>query len=348
MDTICRKTNKQTRRTILQAGFSLTAIPIVAKAAQVSEVNHSTNRTLVLLHLSGGNDGLNTVIPYKDPLYYELRPRLSCVAHKAFAIDEQVRLHQSLSALIPVFRNGHLAIVQGVGYPNPDYSHVGSCRIWTTGGMNMPSPGGWWDIVLDRLSIRSDNSTVCVGSRPPTITATTNLAKVSILDDEGVKVSLPVANPIEYRPDYIKRTLTKITHLVKSVRPPKLIFAAVGGFDTHSDQLQIHEQVLRELGDGLAMFLHRLDVCGAADRVILMAWSEFGRRPSENAMGGTDHGTAAPVLILGKKVRGGLYGRMPSLKNMDFGNLVPTIDFRTVYTMLAERWLHCSPLNRPL
>jgi len=162
--------------------------------------------------------------------------------------------------------------------------------------------------------------------------------EVRVVDDGG-DTSSSAKNPLGYRPGQIERTLTTIARLVSSTRPPALVFAAVGGFDTHAGQLEVHEEVLRKLGDGMAAFQRELESRGVAERVALMAWSEFGRRPAENAAGGTDHGTAGPVFLLGKTIRGGLFGEMPSLAETDFGDLIPTVDFRTIHAMLADRWL---------
>jgi uncharacterized protein (DUF1501 family) len=139
-----------------------------------------------------------------------------------------------------------------------------------------------------------------------------------------------------------------LAEVAASAHAPALTFASVGGFDTHEDQLPQHAEVLRELGDGLAAFQQEIEQRGAAERVLLAAWSEFGRRPAENAAGGTDHGAAGLVLLVGRHVRGGVYGRAPSLLETDFGNLVPTVDFRSVHALLAERWLGVPAGKVPL
>lgn len=334
-----RQTSKPTRRAVLQAGIGWAAVPSITTLARAAGADRDPDRTLVLLHLSGGNDGLNTIIPYADPLYYELRPRLSRAARGVLAVNSQVGFHASLSALVPLFQRGRLAIVQGVGYASPDYSHVGSCRIWATGRMDASSDRGWWDLVLERLLRRVKIGAVYVGEASPAVLATTRLDKVHIVNERANPLS-PTANPAEYCPGRIERTLATVARLVGSASPPALVLTAVGGFDTHADQLESHEQVLRELGDGLAAFQRKLEERAVAERVLLMAWSEFGRRPAENAMGGTDHGSAGPVFLLGKKIRGGLYGQKPSLQNTDFGNLIPTVDFRMIYATLVKRWLN--------
>jgi uncharacterized protein (DUF1501 family) len=336
-------TSRPTRRSVLRAGVAWAAASPVAALAEGMVARDSSKRTLVLLHLSGGNDGLNTVVPHADPLYYELRPRLSRVAKDAVRIDGRVGLHASLAGLVPAYRRGRLAIVQGVGYAGPDYSHFGSCRIWASGRTDAVAHRHrtWWDVVLERRPPRSAPAAVCVGDPQPVWMATVGLTRVPV-DGDAADTAQPATNPLPYRFGRIRETLAAVARVVGSTHRPDLIFAGVGGFDTHADQLEQHAQVLRELGDGLAAFQYEMERRGVADRVVTMAWSEFGRRSAENAAGGTDHGSAGPVFLLGSRVRGGLHGQAPSLKDTDFGNLIPTMDFRTLYASLAEGWLDCG------
>lgn len=334
------KPTKPTRRAVLQAGLGWAACPSTVAVARPSPLDDRTDRTLVMLHLAGGNDGLNTIIPYTNSLYRNLRPRLSHAVKDALPIDAGLAFHRSLAAMVPLFERGQLAVVQGVGYPDPDYSHIGSCQIWATGQLCKNAQRPWWESVLDNLPLRSKPGAVCVGNQPSAMMATTRSAHVHIVE-ERARIASRGVNATEHRLGRTGRTLAAIGRLVRSAHPPKLVFASVDGFDTHTDQLRKHAQLLRELSDGLAAFQHDLEVRDLADRVIVMAWSEFGRRPAENATGGTDHGSAGPVFVLGKKVRGGLYGKMPSLEDTDFGNLIPTVDFREVYATLADHWLKC-------
>ncbi len=338
MDMIPRRQAGPTRRTLLQAGLAWAASHATCKTGQAATADRCPDRTLVLLHLSGGNDGLNTLIPYADPLYHEMRPRLARAARNVLPIDSRVGFHRSLAALVPVFERGSLAIIQGVGCLSPDYSHVGSCRIWSTGMEDGTFRPSGWAGLLDRLPSGSQGRVVFVGHAARAMMEATLGREVRVVDDGGGGLS-SAKNPLEYRPGQIERTLGRIAQLVSSTRRPALIFAAVGGFDTHADQLEAHKEVLRKLGDGLADFQRGLERRGVAQRVLLVAWSEFGRRPAENASQGTDHGTAGPVFLLGKTIRGGLFGEAPSLAETDFGDLIPTVDFRTVHAMLADRWL---------
>ncbi|UCD27875.1 MAG: DUF1501 domain-containing protein [Planctomycetota bacterium] len=339
MSIVYHTGGRPSRRKILQGGIGWATIPFIPKIVYGGNKNYQSRRILVLLHLSGGNDGLNTVIPYTDPLYYEFRPQLSRAAKHALAINSQIGIHSSLASLVPLFRRGHLAIIQGVGYENPDYSHAGSCRIWTSGQTDPTIQDSWWDRILKDITRQGSIMASCVGSRCPATMATTRLANIRVTAFD-TDVTSPVENPVEYKPGHIRQTFTMLARLVRSPKPPQLIFGSIGGFDTHTDQLERHTLVLGELGEAIASFQYELEIRGMAERVILMVWSEFGRRPAENAMGGTDHGSAGPIFLLGQKIRGGLYGKMPSLAHTDFGNLIPAVDFRTIYKDLAEQWLN--------
>jgi len=331
--------DKPTRRTALRTGLAWAISPALGGLARAMEASSARDRTLVLLHLSGGNDGLNTLIPYADPLYYELRPRLSRAARQAIPVNDRLAFHPALASLVRLFREGRLAVVQGVGCSHPDYSHVGSCRIWATGRTDGRSQRGWWDGVLRRLGDASEVRVVCAGREMPARMISAQGVDVRLVESqEGSPTGV---NPLPYQPGQIEETLARVADLVTDVRAPALILAAVGGFDTHENQLEAHEEVLRRLADGLAAFQEELERRGVAGRVLLAAWSEFGRRAAENAAGGTDHGSAGPLFLLGKTVRGGFYGATPSLDRTDFGNLIPTVDFRTVYAALASRWLGC-------
>ncbi len=287
-------TGTTSRRQVLQAGLGWAAASVVPAMARAATADRSSDRTLVLLHLSGGNDGLNTLIPYADPLYHEARPRLSRVARRVLPINEQLGFHPALVGLQTLYRKGRLAIVQGVGFSTPDYSHVGACRVWASAGPSLQRA------LQPALPIRI-----------------------------VPRVSPAGPAPLEYMPGQVADVLADVLGKLRAPHPPAVITAAVGGFDTHEDQLDAHEQVLRELGDGLAWFQGQLAERNIADRVVLVAWSEFGRRIVENAMGGTDHGSAGPLLVVGQNIGPGVFGCAPSLKDTDFGNLVASVDLRS-------------------
>jgi len=293
MNALSGNTGTPSRRGVLQAGLGWAAASVVPTLARAATTAGGADRTVVLLHLSGGNDGLNTLVPYADPLYHEARPRLSRVARRVLPINEQLGFHPSLSGLHALYRKGLLAVVQGVGFSAPDYSHVGSCRIWASAG-----------------------SALHRALRPALTDVAWAVPHVSPADPA----------PLAYVRGQVADVLADVLGKLRAPHPPAVMTAAVGGFDTHEDQLDAHEQVLRELGDGLAAFQRQLAERNIAQRVVLVAWSEFGRRIVENSMGGTDHGSAGPLFVVGCGVRAGLWGRTPSLSDTDFGNLLASVD----------------------
>lgn len=345
MGTTRSPLSKPTRRTVLRAGLAWAACPWLGGARGAT--NGRDERTLVLLHLSGGNDGLNTFIPYTDPLYYELRPSLSRVAGRAIRVTDRVAFHPSLSGVASLFRRGRVAIIQGVGYVEADYSHFGSCRIWATGSTDPAVRTCWWEGAVEDLARVREARAVSVGDCiPARMIGSASRAGSPI--HAGSVGSSASRNPLGFRSGRMREVMTQVYETVLSGSPPAVVCAAVGGFDTHDDQPAVHDVVLRELSDALVAFQKEIERRKAADRVLLVAWSEFGRRPAENATGGTDHGTAGPVMVIGKRVRCGIHGATPSLRTTDYGSLIPTIDFRSVYALLAGEWLGCplSPIRR--
>jgi uncharacterized protein (DUF1501 family) len=296
-----------TRRSVLKAGLCWAAAPALSAMASTARED---GRTLVVLHLAGGNDGLNTLIPHTDPLYRELRPTLSTAANNAIPIADGVALHASLRSLLPLYSRGQLAFVQGVGCPTPDYSHVGSCATRSR----------------DLAASLQQPEMVLAGARTHRQVVLTPAAQQD-----------PVQ--LDYQPGQIRHELRRVARMVCSPRAPRIVLARVGGFDTHIDQLPAHARILRELGHGLARYQRHVEEAGVADRVVLVAWSEFGRRIAENADGGTDHGSAGLMMVLGSKVRGGVYGPTPSLRSTDFGNLIPGVNFTSAVASLAGGWL---------
>ncbi|HOB76134.1 MAG TPA: DUF1501 domain-containing protein [Phycisphaerae bacterium] len=331
-----KNTSSRTRRQVLQAGFAWAAGSSLVSMVKANAPRSDEQPTWILLHLSGGNDGLNTVIPYRDPVYHELRPRLGRVAREALPIDQQVALHPSLPDLARLYRRGHVAILQGVGSAEPDYSHRGACRLWATNANDATSSPGWCDRALAGQSNAPAAIMVVADHEPPARMVSGRVPQIRLNRPNRPS---PAVNPLPFRQGETQQVLAEAAGLASAKRPPRLILASVGGYDTHEDQLEAHAQVLRDLNDAVAGFHRELAARGIAHRVLLLVWSEFGRRPAENASGGTDHGWAGPVFLVGRNVRGGLYGRMPSLVDTDFGNLIPTVSLHKVQTTLARRWL---------
>jgi uncharacterized protein (DUF1501 family) len=358
--------------------FGSTATSLWTHAARAAEARRDAP-ILVVLELSGGNDGLNTVIPHADDVYHKSRPALRVEPDKVLKLDDRVGLHPSLKDLHRLWEAGELAIVQGVGYPNPNRSHFRSMEIWQTGAVGPAPPAGW----LGRLGDAHPRLELChvgQGSMPLAVqgrkvtaqslasvaayrlecgaelptrfmdgtggpplpeirqrcTSTAELAR-RLENLRGGKVASGEAGTLEGRLETIRR-------LIESDTPYRVYYTAQDGFDTHAAQHYAHQQLLQTMGKALAGFLDSLRPSKLDERVVVLVFSEFGRRLKENANGGTDHGAAAPVLIAGRSVKGGLFGPQPNLADLDeTGDPRFGVDFRDVYASLIRRWLDVDP-----
>lgn len=334
----------------------------------------SPRRLLVLVELKGGNDGLNTVVPIADPAYARLRPRLAMARDALLAISETAGLHPSLGKLMPLWKDGQLAIVQGVGYPDPNLSHFRSIEIWDTASRsNEYLDDGW----LARAFARNPSPAafaadgVVVGSpdlgplsgagvraialaSPEDFLRNARLAK----GDGRVSGSPSLSHVLKVERD-IARSAERLdpgrdlrtgfpagpfgaaaktaARLAANPQGVSVIRVTLTGFDTHANQQGIHAQLLRQLGDGLAALREALVEVGRWQDTLIATYSEFGRRPRENQSGGTDHGTAAVHFVAGGAVKGGIYGMAPRLDRLDGeGNIAFGIDFRSYYATLLE------------
>jgi uncharacterized protein (DUF1501 family) len=373
----------------------------LARSAQAlaDEQRRDRERILVVLQLDGGNDGLNTVIPLQDDVYRRSRPQLAIATRDLHRLDDRTGLHRSLTGFLRLYENGQLAIVQSVGYPNPNRSHFESMAIWHTARLDSRrDTPGWLARCLDRRftapggdapALHIDESLLpqaLHGSRRhvPSLAgldqfrrrlgiAAGALAREqrALLDqlaarERGAQDSLlqfvERTSAISYAsgarlegiarandtgssyPEFygLARRLKLIAQLIKAGLRTSIYYTQIGGFDTHANQRATHANLLREVGDSLKAFLDDLGRAGEASRVLVLVFSEFGRRLRENASGGTDHGTAAPVFVLGGRVRPGLHGPSPNLRDLADGDPRPGLDFRRIYATLLDQWLDCS------
>jgi uncharacterized protein (DUF1501 family) len=375
-----------TRRTLLKSALALPlagSLPsLFARAARAAP---ESDRALVLVQLQGGNDGLNTVVPFEDPAYHRARPTLALRAGQVLPLRDGVGLHGSMGALREVWDAGRLAVVQGVGYPNPNRSHFVSTDIWQTALLEPPArPSGWVGRALDRccgpdaempglqfgeqpLSLALLGERVFVPAvrdaerfrvRGGEKTAALLSALAESEEGGGERAFVQAAARRAYRTaarleralsgraaesDYpqtpLARGLWQVARLVEGGVPARVYAVTLDGFDTHARQKPQHEQLLRSLADALAAFHRDLAARGLLDRILLLTYSEFGRRVEENRSLGTDHGAAAPLLAMGGAVKGGLHGAHPSLEDLDQGDLRFHTDFRRVYAAVLERWI---------
>jgi uncharacterized protein (DUF1501 family) len=355
------------------AALSLGAWPTAfARSAQ--------DRTLIMIELKGGNDGLNTLVPISDPAYVTLRPRLALKEAELLPLNDKLALHKELAPILPWWQQGELAIVQGLGYPQPNLSHFRSIEIWETASRsNEYLDNGWLARTfagpLKAGSARWTADGVVVGGN--SLGALAGGARaVTLNNPETFLNQSRLATPAERVGNatlaHVLKVEADIQHAANGLRGPKHAFATefprnpfgsavaaamqvlatqaggkhipvihlqLGSFDTHINQLGQHAALLKQLAEGLAAIKGALKELDRWDSTLLMTYAEFGRRVRENQSLGTDHGTAAPHFVAGGAVKGGLYGAMPNLNDLDRdGNLKYSSDFRELYAGILNEW----------
>ncbi len=333
------------------------------------------NKLLILIELKGANDGLNTVIPFANPLYAELRPRLAIARDQVLQLDAQTGLHPAMQPLMPLWQNKELAIVQGLGYPNPNLSHFRSIEIWDTASKSEEYlDAGWLARVFAQTPAPRQFAAdgVVVGSSDMGPLSGQGVRTIALADtaqflrnaklaqtrtdqrNSALKHILSVENEIvhaasklnanrvfktEFPRNAFGNQVRTAAQLVASNAGMATIRLTLSGFDTHAGQLGTHANLLTALSEGMSALKSALIELDRWDSTLAMTYAEFGRRPKENQSGGTDHGTAAAHLVMGGKVRGGLYGQAPELNRLDGnGNLPFTVDFRSMYATVIDKW----------
>jgi len=329
---------------------------------------------LVFIQLNGGNDGLNTFIPYENPLYYDLRTKIAIGKDAVIGKNKGMAFHPALKDFAQMQQNGDLTILQNVGYPEPNRSHFRSQEIWQTAtDSNKYLNEGWLGRYLDLqckdhqptagINLDSIDNLALKGVEPNAITVKDpNRFKVRNDKEENVKLSdnpqldfvRKIANSVTEGSDDIQKALTKstsensypktglsknlewIARLIKGNLNSKVYYTSLGGFDTHDNQLAIHERKLTELNDAIFSFYQDLKKAQLLQNVTIVVFSEFGRRVKDNG-NGTDHGTAAPMFIIGGNNKGTIIGKNPNLSDLDNGDLKYETDFRSVYATLLKQ-----------
>jgi uncharacterized protein (DUF1501 family) len=394
---------KATRRQFLGAAIGAAAVPLLPRLsfARAAALAPRRDRVLVLVDLAGGNDGLNTVVPFRHDRYHELRPTLRVTKERLLPLDGEVGLREELRGLKELFDRGCLAIVQGVGYPQPDRSHFRSSDIWHSGSL-LPetTPTGWIGRMCEcdgiaapartpALMIGNDRVPLAlIGTRgaAPQIDRIDALALPTGPDDGGASARADVMHALARAPagrgkalDFLRDTARAAQESAAQIEPAAAKGKASGsypakplgaalkiaaqllaggfdcsayyvrqpGYDTHAFQADVHALLLKELGDSLAAFWSDVAAAGATKRVVVLVWSEFGRRVKENGSKGTDHGAAAPLFVIGDDLRDGIVGAHPSLEMADLdggdrdgnGDVKFAADFRSVYATLLEEWI---------
>ena len=376
------------RRQLLKAAVALPLILLrqfplpqlwAAPEHDVSGSRRKQERLLVLVELQGGNDGLNTLVPFEERGYYEARTQLAIPRNQVRQLTPKLGVHPALTPLMPLWEGKELALVSGVGYANPNRSHFRSIEIWETASdSEQLLDQGWLSKVFERSPVPSTftaegialgkgeagplsgghTRTIALhnpeqflrqaGSRKPVSLPTTNRALAHLVtvqaelsaaaQDLQGRIGQGAQVGVDFPESRIGKQLEVAARLIAAGVPVAVIKVTQGSFDTHAGQLATHHRLLDELAVAVMAFRKALQKQGAWNDVLVMTYSEFGRRVKENASHGTDHGTAAPQLLMGGGVKGGLYGVHPSLNDLHNGDLKHTTDYRSLYATVIEKW----------
>ena len=361
-------------------------VPPILRQASRAAAAAQPGRILVVFEWFGGNDGLNTIVPHGDPMYYKHRPTIGIKEKDLLAIDAHFGWHKSMSGMKHLYDDGKVAIIQGVGYDRPSFSHFSSISFWHTAAPNSGNEYGWIGrtaSAMDPAGARpnmivniSDSQTLAVKAEkhvPLVFVDPTKFQRGVFAQEKAVLDTLsalhaPVGDAHKYvlevtrsaaqaseivraawdgykgkdNPDLRLLDLDKVAALIEVDFPTTLYYVPLRNslFDTHVNQASPHDRQLQYCSDAIAGFFQEMKRIGRADDVVMYVHSEFGRRVPENTSLGTDHGTAQVNFVIGNAVKGGLYGKPPSLTNLVLGdNLENTTDFRQVYATLIQQWM---------
>ena len=397
---------------------TLTALQSDAADSATQIVTGKDSTILVVLQMAGGNDGINTVVPYANDFYHRARPRIGLSADKIIRLNDEIGFNAALAGFKNLYDAGNLAVVQGVGYPNPNRSHFRSTEIWqTASASDQIEKYGWLGRYFDNACAGADPTVgVAIGSQLPqaffakkpngiclnnpqnyrfmsnggateesykklnelemsgsapdggpgmtpdensggtigSLAAGMPMQGGSAVDfisrtaldaqmssDKVRAIAAKVQNQATYPGSQLGNSLRLVAKLIGGGLPTRVYYVSQGGYDTHTNQVNTQTRLLQDLGDATKAFVEDLKAQGNMQRVLVMTFSEFGRRVSENANGGTDHGAAAPMFIVGNQVKSGLLGKYPSLAPQDLyqGDIKYNVDFRNVYAAVLENWL---------
>ncbi len=408
-----------TRRVFLQKGLTLVAVSATipafldetvmalanpADSKRTQQPTGKDGKILVVVQLSGGNDGLNTVIPFADDVYHRSRPNIAHDPKSVLKIDSYLALHPNLQPLRDMIEKGTMSIVQGVGYPNPNRSHFRSMDIWHTAHPEKElATSGWLGRYFDNtctgvdphvgvaigdalpLAMRGERIMPLSFDRPESYRYNgpdrERYAKLNTAPEKPVVAEAPgdrvkakaqaqIVTP-DSQLDFLTRTamdaqvssddilrmtrshasggaypngefgngLRIVSDMINGGLPTRVYYVTLGGFDTHAGERGRHDQLMQQFAQGVAAFWGDLREQKNDQRVLMMTFSEFGRRVSSNASGGTDHGAAAPMFLFGPACKQVVVGRHPSLTDLDQGDLKFGIDFRSVYASVLQNWL---------
>lgn len=393
---ISRRNFLKTSMVAVPAAAVMPAVFSRAVAASINEQQSDPapmgERTLVIVQMAGGNDGLNTIVPVGQGTYYDLRQGLALSEDDVLPINSQTGFHPELAPFKELWDEGVLAVVEGVGYPSPSFSHFESMDTWETADPSARILEGWVGRYLEGIAGTQGDAfhALSVGRRLP-LALLSN--KVAVPTVESVKKyafqgdprsrstmvarstalmqiydSAPDATPfgalldntfdaaqrssdalqkakaaytpaVQYPDTKLGRGMQLLAEAIDADLGIRVGHVRIGGFDTHAGQAVRHEDLLADISGSIHAFYRDLQAHGREKNIVIMTWSEFGRRVKPNASDGTDHGWAGPMFVAGTPVEGGLYGEAPGLRGLANGNLRFTTDFRSVYATVLEGWL---------
>lgn len=389
--------NLISRREVLKGGgliaVGLVAPPWLGSIARADILRQakggkaSGDTILVVCQLSGGNDGLNTVVPYADHAYYSLRPQLGIAEKDVLKLTDHMGLHPGLTGLQQLYKEGKVAIIQNAGYPHPNRSHFRSMDIWQSASPDGNLHFGWLGRHFDNqmhghplnpvvaLGLSTDKP-LALSAKSASIPCFASLTDVQRMvgdpDSEKMLRQIQGADAMTgsatravqqasqsaldameiltkqlngftpkqtYANDSFGNGFKQVSQLIATSPATRVVYFSAGGFDTHARQPDSHAKLLTGFGNAVLAFQREMEALGKADKVVVLVFSEFGRRAAENASIGTDHGAAAPMFLIGSKVKGGLHGPVPDLAHLQDGDVAMTTDFREVYAATLDHWM---------
>ena len=355
-------------------------IPEFLKGMDLIKINESNPiKKLVVIQLSGGNDGLNTIIPFENDLYYNLRPKLNISKEDVIKINHQLGFNPNLESFYKLYQEGFVSIVNSVGYPNPNRSHFRSMDIWHTAvSSNQYSKTGWLGRYMDahcsnshamleldsQLSLSlhgkkrnglaiEDSRRLYQTLRNPYFKDVIDTASSSDLNEDNqgylYKTLIQTNQSAKYLAEthtvkdpnfeFPKSKLSQISQFIQSGFNTQVYYVSHNGFDSHLNQRNSQDRLLKDYADSVYAFVKSLEKSGMLDHTLILTFSEFGRRVKENASAGTDHGKANNLFLIGNQLsKPGIYNNSPDLKNLDSGDLAYQIDFRNIYADIINHW----------
>jgi len=368
------------RRNFLKLAGCMPLASLSGVAVATAPANASYRNLLILIELKGGNDGLNTLVPYADPAYYALRPKLAIARDHVVQLTDAVGLHPALEPLLATWKNRELAVLQGIGYPEPNLSHFRSIEIWDTASKSdQYLQDGWLtrtfavaptpkEFAADGVIVGSPDLGPLAGAGTRAIALANTeqfLRQARLAAAEGTARNKSLQHILKVEGDILRaaahlnadhpfetefpegafgNAIKTASQIVANQSGVAVVRVTLPGFDTHSGQPNTQARLLGELGRGVIALKSALTELGRWNDSLILTYAEFGRRPRENLSNGTDHGTASVHFALGGRVAGGLYGAQPALDRLSGdGNPAHAIDFRSVYATVLERWWGVAP-----